>query len=526
MTWTRQRIVFTALLVGAGLLVAIALVRLVGNALAADPIGEPGALTETAWPVPEDLPLPTFTDVSQEWGVADWEMQGENPMRGGVAIGDLDGDNLPDLVVTGGSVAVYRNTGDGFVPVESSLAGDAISASIADLDADGRNDLIIGFFDAPMAVSYGGWDSEPSTMGPVAFTTAAVVTDFNNDSRPDLAQLTYDGDDQVWLGEGDRSFTRSTLPNSDGYSMAASVFDATGDGSLNIWVTRDVGWADGPDSVYTWTGSGFEDVSAQLGGAQAVDGMGVTAADLSGDGYLDVYVSDLGDNELLTSQPTDDGARFELRTDSRASDLGVARIRPPNSGSDTISSSWSSGATDINHDGVLDLIVANGGFANGVQVPNKIDGTEIAIVDPPAVFLGRGDGTYVDVWADIWPEDEAPFVAASRGMAIGDLDGDLDADIVMSNFAGGLMILRNDTPGPVGLIRLSGCIGAHVQLSSTAVFPMPFGTVIGAQSFLGHHAAELTVGGFGEESGPDRDILLDNQVVDSAASGTITTLTC
>jgi len=499
----------------------LAFVRMIQNSLAPDPIGAAGMLSETEWPLPDDLALPVFTNVSESWGVGDWEMEGVNPMRGGVVIGDLDNDGLPDLVVTGGSVAVYRNTGDGFAPVTSSLQGDAVSASIADLDGDGSNDLIVGFFDAPMAVSWGGWDGETENLGPVAFTTAAVVADFNNDSRVDLMQLIYDGEDRVWLGEGNRSFARSTLPNSDGYSMAASVFDATNDGTLDIWVTRDVGWADGPDSVYTWTGDSFEDIGEELGGAQAVDGMGVTAADLSGDGFLDVYVSDLGDNELLTSQSTDDGPRFELRSDKRSSDLGLARIRPPGGGTDEISSSWSSGATDINHDGVLDLLVANGGFANGVQVPNKIDGTEIAIVDPPAVFLGRGDGTYVDVWADIWPEGEAPFVAASRGMAIGDLDSDLDADIVISNFAGGLLILRNDTPGPVGVIRTTNCSGVAVQIAAEPDAETTFLTVVGGQSFLGHHAKEVSVGGEGQ-----RLIFVNGRLTGRVEPGAVSVLAC
>ena len=94
--------------------------------------------------------------------------------------------------------------------------------------------------------------------------------------------------------------------------------------------------------------------------------MGVTVTDLDGDARLDAYVSDLGDNEQLMRE---DGNRFAATYDT-----GAARIRPPGAPNEVISSSWASGATDLNLDGVLDIVVANGGFPTG-NVRNKISDT-------------------------------------------------------------------------------------------------------------------------------------------------------
>jgi hypothetical protein len=71
-----------------------------------------------------------------------------------------------------------------------------------------------------------------------------------------------------------------------------------------------------------------------MGVALEIDGMGVTVADLTGDGTLDAYVSDVGENEFLAGGD----ARFTPWVDS-----GAARIRPPGTGDTIVSSSWGSG---------------------------------------------------------------------------------------------------------------------------------------------------------------------------------------
>jgi hypothetical protein len=79
---------------------------------------------------------------------------------------------------------------------------------------------------------------------------------------------------------------------------------------------------------------------------------------------------------------------------------GAARIRPSGAPQSTVSSSWASGVTDINLDGIADLVVVNGGFPDG-GVRNKIPGTDVAVTEPPAIFVGIGEGRFVDAWPSL-----------------------------------------------------------------------------------------------------------------------------
>ena len=84
-----------------------------------------------------------------------------------------------------------------------------------------------------------------------------------------------------------------------------------------------------------------------------VDGMGVTVTDLTGDGTLDGYLSDRGGNEFLERV----GPGFVFAVES-----GVSRIRPPGADDGIVSSSCGPGAADVNLDGIIDLVVVNGGM--------------------------------------------------------------------------------------------------------------------------------------------------------------------
>lgn len=76
------------------------------------------------------------------------------------------------------------------------------------------------------------------------------------------------------------------LPIAERFSLAGELIDADADDLLDIWITRDVGWARGGDTVLSRQGEpGGEwvDVAPDLGVALEVDGMGITLADLDGD---------------------------------------------------------------------------------------------------------------------------------------------------------------------------------------------------------------------------------------------------
>ncbi len=494
-----------AVLVGSA--AALALTALRGE----EEIGDPGRLSETLhdWTA-DSAALPVLTDVTADWGLTGVLTTGSHPLRGGAAVADLDGDGRNDIVVAGGRLHILMaRPAGGFEPVAAtgSLlsdndAGEAVSVALSDVDGDGRVDIMVGTTGAHSLVVWGGdWltvtgsrdatDAEVTTIDGGRPTTAVVPADLDGDGVTDLLRLGYGGTDPrpdlVLRQDPDdrRSFdTGIELPDSRRLSLAAEVVDIDGDGLVDLWVTRDTGWATGPDSVYSREGDPtgpWRDIAPALGADQAIDGMGVTVGDLTGDGNLDVYLSDLGDNELLTRSITGRGFIPVFGA-------GVGRIRPPGGSDREVSSSWGSGMADLNLDGRFDLVVVNGGFADNSMI-NKIPGSEVVLDDPPAVFLGLGDGTF----SDVWPRLGLAWEGSSRGLSIGDLDSDGDPDLVIVNHDGQVRVYRNDTPTAGVTLRLDPACpaaGSYLRVESGVGSAA---VRLGGRSFAGHHAPEVSL---------------------------------
>lgn len=458
---SRRVWVLTAAIV---LLIAMIAVIVIASS---SPSGQAGELSEPSIDLPANVPLPSLVNATQRWGLDQLDASNNaDYMSGGAAFVDLDGNGAGELVIANGDVVVLTWVGDGFGAPISLGIDQATSVTTADLDGDGAPELLVGRSADDDSIVWGGaWfanRSAPDISSLVApgQTGGLLAAELTGDGVLDIVRLGRGPDaapDLVWQsnGVGARSFSAVELPVAGRASLAGEVFDADADGLVDIWITRDLGWANGPDSVFSRSGvatGAWTDVAEQLGADLEVDGMGVTIADLNGDGLLDGYVSDLGDNEVLLSGGT--GAAYVPTIGT-----GAARIRPPSSGSEIISSSWASGPIDVNLDGVLDIVVVGGGFP-GVDIRNKIADTQIAETEPPAVLLGVGDGTYVDVW----PQLDLDVAVTARGMTIADVDGDGDDDIIIVEQPGGVTALENRTAGPaIGFVS-DNCSGLGASL--------------------------------------------------------------
>jgi hypothetical protein len=186
-----------------------------------------------------------------------------------VAVADVNGDGKPDLLVanacstipksgypctSGGVVSVLLGNGDGTfqTPVPYGSGGvDAVSVAVADVNGDGKPDLLVAntcatvgqqfcTSDGLVGVLLGNGDGTFQTAvtydsgGAGAFSVA--VADVNGDGKPDLAVANYSSNDVgVLLGNGDGTFQAATIYSSAGVDdFGLAVADVNGDGKPDL----------------------------------------------------------------------------------------------------------------------------------------------------------------------------------------------------------------------------------------------------------------------------------------------------
>ncbi len=270
----------------------------------------------------------------------------------GVLLVDLDDDGDRDLVCCiGPRIVLCTNDGAGtFTPARSfSTESDAAfySLSAADYDLDGDLDLY--------AVRY--VDTAYGESVPMPFHDAR--------NGPTNHLLRNDGDDgfldvttEVGLGAGN-----------DRFSLASSWSDHDLDGDPDLYVANDFG----RNNLYRNDGGRFVDVAAEAGCEDQAAGMGVSWADVDLDGRLDLLVSNMFSSagRRIAYQPS-----FKANEDAEGRGA-VQRHALGNSlfcqaaggGFDDVSDAaglrmgrWSWGArfTDLDMDGLPDVVVPNG----------------------------------------------------------------------------------------------------------------------------------------------------------------------
>ena len=459
---------------------------------------DPGALTEITYIRPDGVPPLELADSTSAWNLSSAVEVSANvgASHGGLALHDIDADGDLDLVLARGTLEVWLWDGERFSEPLRVDIDDAVAVDVADVDSDAWPDLLVARSGPVDAVVWGGdWVSARTQPAMTELegsqpSAALQAAELSGDDRIDLVRLGRGDDrgepDVLWVADDalNRSFSKIELGTDRRLSLSAEIFDADLDGLNDIWVTRDLGWVNGPDSVYSRRGDPdgeFVDVANELGADLAIDGMGITIADLDGDAVLDAYVSDLGDNEVLIRS---DGVFVTTR------ETGAARIRAPGAPESTISSSWATGSADINLDGRLDLVVVNGGFSDSAMT-NKVAGTDVSVVDSPSILLGIGDGRFVDGWPDM----DLDWNSSGRGLTIGDIDTDGDDDLVILSEDGTLRAFENRSTAPSLSISVSQrCDVTGATVTVVGEGGRVFQSLLRRHTYNGAHAVQLAIG--------------------------------
>jgi hypothetical protein len=356
----------------------------------------------------------------------------------GVAIGDVNNDGWPDVFLTEyGRVRLFLNNGDGksFTEVtrEAGLdhVGWATSACFLDYDRDGWLDIVF--------VSYVDYD--PSQLCPgqggtrdycnpsvYAGSSPRLFRNLGPQARAGTACPHGVRFQDVTLSSG--------LGKVLGPGLGVVAADFSGDHWPDIFIAND----GKPNRLWINQHDGtFKEEAVQRG--IAVDSMGLAAAnmgvavgDVDGDGLLDVLVTHLTE-ETHTLWRQGPPGLFRDRT--AAAGLSTPRYR--GTGFGTV-------LGDFDRDGTLDLAVVNGRVSRGAaaDVP-ALDPFWRRYAERNQLFSNDGYGHFRDVAGD-----NAPFcgtASVGRGLAVGDVTNRGTLDLLVTSVAGPVRFYRNIAPG-------------------------------------------------------------------------------
>ncbi len=365
----------------------------------------------------------TFTDVTERAGLV---QQGWGQ---GVCVGDYDNDGHLDLFVTYyGRNVLYHNNGDGTFTDVTRQSGLQLSdprwstgAAFLDYDRDGHLDLFVVNYTAHEdATKYSPrrgqdctWKGLPVFCGPRGLEGTHNVLYHNN---------------------GDGTFTdvsgkAGILKTGTHYGFTPLVLDYDNDGWPDIYVADDstasLLFHNNHDGTFTEVGVLAGVAYNEDGREQA--GMGSSAGDYDGDGWLDIVKTNFAD---------DTATLYHNRGDGTFDDVTFAAGLSFN----TQYLGWGTAFFDFDNDGWADLFICNG------HVYPEVDQAPLdsAYRQRKILYLNKRDGSFEDISLRAGPG--LLLKTSARGAAFGDLFNSGRVDIVINNMNDFPTLLHNIRP--------------------------------------------------------------------------------
>ena len=391
----------------------------------------------------------TFTDITATAEVGNRGNYGQ-----GVACADYNNDGNVDIYVTNvGANVLYRNNGDGTFTDVTRLAGVgdpswSSSATFLDYNRDGHLDLfVVNYLVYSRDVTY-----RPCGEG-----------ETHTYCHPSL----FEGaPDRLYRNNGDGTFT--DVSQAAGVGGIGGMFHGKGlgvvsadfnnDGISDLYVAND----DTRNDFFYNNGDGtFSEISLLAGCAYSFDGiaqagMGVAADDYNGDGWFDIFVTNLSYETNALYRNNGDGTFTDVIYEAHLGKESFLFV------------GFGTGFFDADNDGWRDIFIANGHIIDNIEKTHDV----LTYRQPDQLFRNSGDSTFQEISESAGAYFQRP--AVSRGVLFGDYDNDGDVDLLVTHSNGPITLLRNDsTPAhnwiriqTVGVISSRDGVGTRVILKA------------------------------------------------------------
>jgi hypothetical protein len=452
--------------------------------------------------------------------------------------GDFNEDGLTDVLVYfwGRSPIVYlqqpaaaggkRLTAQSFLPcelIEPWQRWNCCAATLADLDGDGHCDLVMGNYfpdgEAYLDPEGSGRLQMPESLSRAFNGAGPHFFLWKKPSGGKASVVQFEKvDPDFFYPEADAAHIHDAR---HGWTLAVGAADLDADGLPEVYVANDFG----PDRLLhnrSQPGElrfallhgerGYTTPRSRVLGQDSFKSMGIDFGDVNGDGWFDMYISNIsGPYSLFESHflwlSTGQVERMKQGVApyyDAGEELGLSRS----------GWGWDSRLADFDNDGVLEAVQAMG-FLKGTinrwpegqelaatndQLlsnprfwPDFRPGADFSGSDHDCFFVRASDGRFYDFSHQL--ELDAPMV--TRGIALADIDGDGRLDMALANQWGPSFLFRNTAPNP------GAFLGLHLRLpvgrEKTAQVHLPDGRrlisqVDGGSGHSGKRAPDIHLG--------------------------------
>jgi hypothetical protein len=389
-----------------------------------------------------------------------------------VIFADADGDGRRDILYSRTRVntawrisqpmpGVFRN--EGALPRQINSCQAA-----SDLDGDGFDDVLCG-----AQVGWGSargvdWASATEIFRPTDSQMSTTLADLDEDGLVDVVLGYFNSPKAVLRNRGDRTFEDMAMRwglTMAGFTWCVGTLDFDADGRLDVFMMHD--GSNKPNGAFRALGPGADGeprIERMYPMPEACDQagffrdgnagpMGTALGDIDLDGVPELFLSSGTPSGLLVRQ-----------TDGRWLDaLWDFGLQTPTTNTGQPLIPWSPVFWDMDHDGRLELLLAGGDDIGHGKRPGRGESQN-------QLYQGRAGNQFTELHASVGLDASGHFMT----IALGDLDGDLDLDVIFGGFGQAPVVYENQlTPaGSHLLLSLRGHLsnprgfGARVEVTA------------------------------------------------------------